>query len=341
MSSVAAELAPTRTRRLRFGGVDYEVLPKETVLDALLRHGLDVPFSCKKGVCQSCLMRATDGAVPATAQHGLKETLRDHGCFLSCLCRPTENLDLAAPDDALAFVRATVTRVERLSPAVARVRLTPAEPFEYRAGQFVSLRRSDGLTRSYSLASVPRLDDHLEIHVKRLSCGEMSTWIFDRLQPGETVDLAGPNGTGYYLPGRPEQPLLLIGNGTGLAPLIGIAHDALAEGHSGPIDLYHGTRHGEGLYLHRDLTELAERYENFRYHPCLSGPARMQGCKAGRAEAIAFADHTTLSGCRVFLCGYPPMVKAAKKAAYLAGAALDDIHADPFELRELRRVPRD
>ena len=48
-----------------------------------------------------------------------------------------------------------------------------------------------------------------------------------------------------------------------------------------------------------------------------------------------------LDGWRVFLCGYPPMVHGAKKLAYLAGAALEDILTDPFELRELRQMPRD
>ncbi len=56
---------------------------------------------------------------------------------------------------------------------------------------------------------------------------------------------------------------------------------------------------------------------------------------------MAFSDLADLKGWRVFLCGYPPMVHSAKKLAYLAGAALDDILTDPFELRELRQTPRD
>ncbi len=209
-------------------------------------------------------------------------------------------------------------------------------PLYYRAGQFINLRRDDGMVRSYSLASVPALDDLLELHVKRLPRGVMSNWLFDRLEAGIGLDIQGPNGACFYGPGRPETPLLLIGNGSGLAPLIGIARDALASGHEGEIRLYHGTRHRQGLYLHETLLAMAEDHANFIYTPCVSG----ENGQSGRAENVAFADNPQLDGHRVYLCGYPPMVKAAKKQAYLMGAELADIYADPFELRDLRLTPR-
>lgn len=327
---------------IELGGRRYDCAPEESVLDALLRQGVEVAYSCRRGACLTCILRAAKGKVPEAAQRGLRATLCEQGYFLACQCRPAGDLVLRAPDEAALYGRAEVLAVERLSGQVAKVSLAPATELYYHPGQFVNLRRPmDGLARSYSLASVPRLDAHLEIHVKRLSGGAMSAWIHDDLQAGQTLDLQGPNGTCYYLPGQPEQGLLLIGNGTGLAPLVGILRDALDDGHCGPIRLYHGTRHPEGLYLRDRLSALEARHDNVEYHACLSGPAVPAGCRAGRAEAVAFAAHTDLTGWRVFLCGYPPMVHAARRQAYLAGAALADIHADAFELRELRRKPRD
>ena len=57
------------------------------------------------------------------------------------------------------------------------------------------------------------------------------------------------------------------------------------------------------------------------------------GCRgaAGRAADLALARHPQLKGWRVYLCGNTAMVKATKRKAYLAGAALHDIHSDPFE----------
>ena len=326
---------------INFGGVAYSCREGETVLDALLRQDVEVPYSCKLGVCLSCLLRVESGTVPSEAQDGLRKTLCEQGYFLACQCRPGDGLSIAGADEADVFSRAKVLEIERLASNVCRVTLEPATPLYYHAGQFINLRRRDGLIRSYSLASVPRLDPHLELHVKRLPNGRMSDWIFDELSPGESLDIQGPNGTCYYLPGNPSQSMLLIGNGTGLAPLVGILRDTLNDGHGGPIFLYHGTRYKEGLYLRRELEDLAVQHDNFRYSSCLSQDPNVTGCRSGRAEAVASAAHPDLTGWRVFLCGYPPMVHAAKKQAYLAGASLNDIHADPFELCELRRAPRD
>jgi ferredoxin-NADP reductase len=63
------------------------------------------------------------------------------------------------------FSPAVVHDIEYLSPDICRIFLEPATPLYYRAGQFMNIRREDGLTRSYSLASVPSLDNRLEYHV--------------------------------------------------------------------------------------------------------------------------------------------------------------------------------
>lgn len=300
-----------------------------------------MPYSCRAGVCLSCILQAVEGEVPPESQAELRETMRQQGYFLACQCRPQGPLTVALAEGDSLFSQAKASSVESLAPDVCRVMLEPETPFDYHAGQFLNLRRGDGLTRSYSLASVPRLDDRLELHVKRLPDGQMSNWVFDGLELGESLDIQGPNGACYYVPGQPDQNILLIGNGTGLAPLIGIARDALDHGHRGFIHLYHGSRHVEGLYLRAELRALAAAHENFEYAPCLSGTPTAPGCHPGRAEAVAFAAHPDLTGWRAFFCGYPPMVNGAKRKAYTAGAALSDIHADPFELRELRSIPRD
>jgi len=325
---------------IAFRGVEYECRDSETVLDALLRQGVALPYSCRAGQCLTCVLRGLDGLVPPEAQAPLRETLRRQGYFLACCCRPQGPLTVSLPDEGALYARARVLQNEPLAPLIRRLRLETAVPIDYAAGQFVNMRRADGLTRSYSLASVPGQDATLEVHVKRHTGGAMSTWVFENLRPGAEVDLQGPNGACFYVSGRPEQPLLLIGNGTGLAPLYGIVRAALAAGHSGPIHLYHGSRHAEGLYLRDELAAMAARHANFRYAPCLSGSADTQGCRPQRAERAAFADHADLGGWRLFLCGCPPMVKEAQRQAYLAGVDLADIHADPFTLRELRKEPR-
>ncbi len=334
--------------QINFAAARHELTPDETVLECLERNGHEIPFSCRTGVCLTCMMRLCDGTPPSASQNGLRQGQIEQGYFLPCVCRPQEtgaDLEVEAPTDAELFGRAVVSDVAPLSASVCRLRLRTPVPLFYHAGQFINLRRGDGLMRAYSLASVPRLDETLELHIKRLGGGRMSNWIHDDLRLGEALDIQGPNGDCYYIGGDAERPLLLIGNGTGLAPLYGIARDALAHGHGGPIHLYHGSRTAKGLYYRDELMALAQAHENFHYTACLSGEeseARAAiGAREGRAEAVALGEHGSLEGWGVYLCGYPPMVKTAKKWAFLAGAALEDILADPYEMQDLRRLPRD
>ncbi len=333
-------MSDSKTFSITYGEAVVECLPGETVLNALLRGGIETPYSCGNGLCLTCIAKVEQGTVPAESQIGIKDTLHAQGYFLPCVCEPTEDLVISQPEDAALFGRAIVTNVDHLSENVCRVQLMPAMPLYYRAGQFINLRRSDGMTRAYSLTSVPSLDRHLEIHVKRLPRGGMSNWIYSDLKPGESLDIQGPNGSCYYIPDKRDQPLLLIGNGSGLSPLLGIARDALYDGHIGHIHLYHGTRSSGGLYMDAALRKLDHECDNFTYSACLSREETPE-TQHGRAEDVALADHADLSGWRVYLCGYPPMVRDAQRRAFLAGATLPDIFIDPFELRDLRKEPRD
>ncbi|MBZ0253442.1 MAG: 2Fe-2S iron-sulfur cluster binding domain-containing protein, partial [Candidatus Methylomirabilis sp.] len=212
--------------RIAYEGRVFDCAEGETVLAALARGGVTVPSSCRVGLCQSCLMRAVEGTPPKAARKGLKETWVAQGYFLACSCVPEGDLAVALPDAAATSVRARVVEKSFLSESVVRLRLAPEAAFEYRAGQYVSLARDDGLTRPYSLASVPESDALLEVHVRRAPGGRMSGWIFDGLAEGDALSVRGPAGSCFYVPGREDQPMLLIGTGTGLAPLYGIARDA-------------------------------------------------------------------------------------------------------------------
>ncbi|QJD31212.1 2Fe-2S iron-sulfur cluster-binding protein [Methylococcus geothermalis] len=317
---------------LKYGKDTYLLGKDQSVLDCLVEHGAPVPFSCRSGVCQTCLMRAVRGTPPASSQQGLKDSLKLQNYFLACVCRPTEDIEAVLPHDAQNSVPATVKALKPLNGEIMHVALECHEPLEYRPGQFINLFRDPTLGRSYSLASVPQHDEHLHLHVRRLPDGKVSGWIHEELRPGQTVDLRGPSGDCFYVPGRPEQEIVLIGTGSGLAPLYGILRDALNRGHRGPIRLFHGSRSRAGLYLIDELRTLARDHTNFDYVPCVSGEEPSTGLAGGRAHEVAFREVPDFKDKRLFLCGHPAMVSAAKKRAFLAGASMKDIYADPFNV---------
>ncbi|MGR8940133.1 MAG: 2Fe-2S iron-sulfur cluster-binding protein [Gammaproteobacteria bacterium] len=302
----------------------------ETVLDALLRVNINIPHGCKAGVCQSCMVRSLDAKPPATAQEGLKDTLRSTGHFLACQCHPDQPMTLRLGKQGVGFAEGRVAISEALNRNTHLLIIKIDEADRYKAGQFVNLQRSDGLTRSYSIANIPHASGTLEFHIRRFPGGRFSSWVHDELGIGDSILVSEPQGHCFYIPDRKEQGMLLIGTGTGLAPLAGILSDALAHGHVGPIRLFHGSSEHEDLYRIDEMRALAERHPNFSYTPCVSSGDAPAGFAPARANDAALAAHADLTDWRIFLCGHPDMVRTAQKQAYLKGARLADIYCDAF-----------
>jgi NAD(P)H-flavin reductase len=273
-------------------------------------------------------MRALEGEVPAKAQAGLKDSWRERGYFLACVCKPENDLR-AAPIDADAQVAARITSLERLSADVLRVRLRCEAAFEFRSGQYVTLLREDGLARSYSIASLPE-EGELELHVRRLPGGQMSGWLHDQARAGDVVNVLGPLGECFYVPGRDEQPLLLIGTGTGLAPLYGILRDSIRQGHRGIVHLFHGAVRKSGLYLTERLRALAREHAQVEYTPTVLEGEESAELSVGPIDQVVLTKFPKLHGWRGYICGDPDLVRTLKKKVFLAGMASRDIYADAF-----------
>ncbi|BCG64042.1 MAG: CDP-4-dehydro-6-deoxyglucose reductase, E3 [Methyloprofundus sp.] len=309
----------------------YNCQADETVLDTLLREGVQIPFGCKQGTCHSCLTRTVKSAPPEAAQKGLKDTQKRQNYFLACLCNPEEDMQIKLLDQEEMFSQGIVVVNEMLNHNTLLLKLECRDIDEYFAGQFVNLQRNDGLTRSYSIANTPQQDGILEFHIRRLPNGQFSEWLHDEIKVGDNIAVSEPQGHCFYVPERAEQGLLLVGTGTGLAPLAGILEDALQQGHTGPVKLFHGASKAEDLYRVKELEEFAAKYENFSYYPCVSGAANIPGeFSAGRANDVALAHMDDWKGWRVFLCGHPDMVTSMKTDAFLKGVAMGDIYTDAF-----------
>lgn len=314
---------------ITFEGVTYDCASDETVLDSLTRHGVLLPSGCRSGSCHACKVKAVKGTPPAAAQAGLKETLKAQNYFLACICTPEDELEIALAD-ASEKLSATVIGKDWLNETVLRLRLSIPAGFSYQPGQFINLARdTDQLVRSYSLASIES-DDFLELHIKRIPEGRMSNWACDTLQEGAQVSFFGPSGSCFYVPGNSEQALLLAGTGTGLAPLIGIARDAINAGHTGAIHLFHASHSAEGLYYRDELKALAAAHAQLSYTPCVLQGDKPEGALSGAVDQAVIDTLGDLAGYRVFLCGDAPVVELMQRSFFFAGVSMQEIYADAF-----------
>lgn len=317
---------------ITFDGKHFDVQEGETVLDALLREGQEASYSCKAGVCQSCLMVCEDGEIPAVAQKGLKDSQKALNYFLPCQCKPSADLSIASLDQAKLVVPGTIRSKSWLSEQVIKLQIET--DLDFRAGQYITLWKGNEqgqyeLGRSYSIASLPE-EGFIECHLKVIENGVFSQWVNNDLEVGQTLGVQGPMGLCFYQ-GNRDQPLLLAAIGTGLAPILGILKDALDQEHSGQIDLVFGAKTVPGLYLLETLEELENTYENVTMH-CLVQEGSVDDERMIEGDMYAYIKNqfTDLKDREVYLCGAESFVKKLKKQVFLGGTAMSAIHSDSF-----------
>src|SRR5690606_506770 len=105
--------------------------------DALLRSGMDVPFSCKGGSCMTCMMQCTQGHVAEQAQGGLSEHLRRMRYFLPCQCVPAADLAIRPPQPMDLLTPSYFCEAEALPDGRVQVVLEPQRSLRYRTGQTI------------------------------------------------------------------------------------------------------------------------------------------------------------------------------------------------------------
>lgn len=311
---------------LTFEGKKYVLKENDSALDAMLSGGANVAFSCRKGSCRSCMLEAVSGDPGVESQATLTPEMRRKGLFLPCMARNVDAVEAQVPDLSKWFSKAVVTEKNQLSDQIWQLQLEPTTEMTWRAGQYLNMRNASGDVRSYSIASISPDDYFIELHIMHYPDGALSNWVVESLQPGDVVDIQGPIGTCYYDDDMQNHPLLLMGTGTGAAPLIGIAREALAKGHSAPIHFYHGALEAKNLYLFEKLTEMEVQYPNFHMRcTAKNGPDNQP------IEDIVFGEHTDLQDYIVFFAGSPDMVEGARINAVYHGASVNNIHSDPFD----------
>jgi NAD(P)H-flavin reductase/ferredoxin len=317
-----------------FDQESYTPQENESVLDCLLRHGVSAPHSCCNGICQTCLMRAVKGNPTNISQKGLKQSYVSQNYFLACTCYPDKEMEIVLPNTQRFHKTTTVIDKTFLSDSVLRLRLKRPEDYHYFAGQFLTIYKTETIGRSYSLASIPESDNYLEFHIHLLPNGQVSQWLAYELAIDAPISISEAIGDCIYLDSVREKPLLLVGTGTGIAPLIGITKQAIFNEHKGNIRIYHGVRKYADLYLDEQLKSLATQHPNIEYVPCVTQETNRSTSKYsarhGRANDLAIEGIPDLKGWAVYLCGNPDMVNSTKRKMFLSGASLQDIYSDPY-----------
>ena len=190
----------------------------------------------------------------------------------------------------------------------------------HRAGQHVDvrLRAPDGYTaqRSYSVASAPE-EGRVVLTVDRLDDGEVSTYLTDELMAGDMLELRGPVGGWFVWEAEDGGPLLLVGGGSGVAPLMAMIRHRAAVGSGVPTRLLYSSRSYEEIIYREELDSLSAGDEALEVFHTLtrSRPEGWTGydrrIDAGMLAEVSWPPDESP---RVFVCGPTPFVEAAATA---------------------------
>lgn len=168
-------------------------------------------------------------------------------------------------------IQAVVKENRYVTDSVCIVTLTLIKPAEidFKAGQYLFVKANERVLRPYSIASSPSLRNEVEFCVKRIEGGVASNYIWN-LQAGQTVELTGVFGHFFYKQDSQMERIVLIGTGTGVAPLKSMFIFALESGETRPIHLFFGEREIKDFYYLDELAEYREKYPHFTYTLCAS-----------------------------------------------------------------------
>lgn len=314
-----------------FGNKSYAINDDESVLDCLLRHQVTYPHSCKAGTCQSCLCHTDTANINPDWQKGLKPTLAAKGYFLPCIAYTEDALVISLPNDNDVTTAASIIDISNLNYNIVCLRLSVENLKQWIPGQYVNLINSNGDIRSYSIANLPKVDGYIELHIKIMPSGLMGTWATTQASKGMAVNIRGPIGDCYYYnPEHEAFPMVLVGTGTGLAPLIGIARDALLQDHKGTIHIIHGGINANDLYFDQQLLELSAQHSNVFYERCTLKNSKI--CEQAAIDVLMTRSLKELSSPKVYICGPSETTEKLRTKAFLSGVASANIYSDAFTI---------
>ena len=235
-----------------------------------------------------------------------------------------------------------IARVTKIVPETARAKtftlhLPQWQPHLPGQHYDVRLTADDGYQaqRSYSIASPPAQTGEIEITVDLVAEGEISTYLHESVAVGDPLEVRGPIG-GYFVwgPALVELPLLLIGGGSGVVPLMGMLRHRRAIGARNPTTVLYSVRRVEEAIYREELERLAQQQPNavdLRFTFTGQAPSGWAGYQRRIDRAMlteVLSGFTTHPQC--FVCGPSEMVEQVANTLVELGVPPDILRTERF-----------
>jgi ferredoxin-NADP reductase len=250
----------------------------------------------------------------------------------------TESGSAIAGAAAPRWQRAGIARILAHTARIRSYFLSLEEPLSFRAGQHVDVRltAADGYQarRSYSLASAPETIGAIELAIERLDNGEVSPYFHDVAVVGDDIELRGPIGGHFIWSTADGGPLILVGGGSGVVPLMCMIRHRAAHGSTVPTLLLFSARSWDDVIFRDELLALNAAKDGFELVLALSrDSSRRAADYSRRVDAAMMRDvlaRAPSSPRHVFVCGSNPFVESASQGLIDAGVAAGIIRTERY-----------
>ncbi|MEB2400160.1 MAG: 2Fe-2S iron-sulfur cluster binding domain-containing protein [Alcaligenaceae bacterium] len=312
------------------------VEPGQTVVEAAAAAGLTLLTDCSNGQCGTCVAQCVSGDIdPGEYDPSvLPDDDRDDGAILCCVSKvrstavvelPYDSCEASAPQEQTQ--KGTVLAVTPIAAEIVRLDVQVEEAIHFLPGQYVRMR-PDGTSewRSYSMANTSG-ETRLVFYIRLVPDGRFSSWLM-QAEPGDVLEIGSSRGT-FFL--RDEsRPRLFVAGGTGLAPFLAMLQvlRKKPEPNPEPVTLLIGGRTADHLFAQEELALLQRDLPNLMISVATETappPGARQGYATDLIPGLSLDKST-----RVYLCGPPPMVDAARSAAIKAGIRKSEILCERF-----------
>ncbi len=325
-------------------GVSFEVKPGQSILEAGLAHGYAMPHSCTVGTCGTCKCKLSEGRVRELTNFAyvLEAEELQSSVILTCQAALKSDAVINIPDFELKNLTppedfdGQIVATEELTHDTRKVTLSLDRPIHFDAGQYVQVHHEDIFgARSYSFAMPPAAEGcrEIELFIRHVPGGEFTGMLFEGKLEGQKVAVHGPSGNFWLRDGR--GPIICVGGGSGLAPIVSLLEQAAKQPHGRPCVMFFGARTQADLYCLDRINKIAENWDGaFQFVPVLSHEPEdsdWQGLRGFVNTAIETAAKQYLSSdTQVYLCGPPPMIDAVTETVLQLEIEEKNIHADKF-----------
>ncbi len=323
-------------------GHEFSAEKNETILEAALRQGVGLPYGCRNGACGKCAGEVISGETEydTGALRALAKKEYEAGKTLFCQACASSDLEIKVreivknTDIEIKTLPCRVEKMELLTHDVMKLllKLPETERLQFLAGQYLEILLKDGKRRAFSIANAPHDDAYIELHIRHVPDGHFGDFVFDGLKEKDLMRIEGPLGS-YFLREDSNRPIILMGGGTGFAPLKGMLEHMFYTDSERPIHLFCGVRSKRDLYMDEMLQQWLKQHTNLKYTAVLSEPMEEDDWRGetGFVHESVVRHYPDLSGFDVYLSGPPPMVKAGMDLFYEKGLPETQIYSDSFE----------